>query len=303
MSITIQETMREETRFSATALLDLFQLDGTNIGLQSIFYFCAATNANLLPVVFDGVTYTPFPIQMTDSSIDGKGSLSRPKVTVSNLNGFISALLLQNDDLTGATLTRRRVYARFIDAVNFPGSISPYSPNVNAAYPDEPWIIYRKILENPQYVQWELSSLLEFQNVKLPRRQIVANTCLAPVKYRDTRTCGYDGVPVADSANRTFVGHYGFTLVDRGQYDASTTYASGDYVYTYSNIPQLSGIKVLYVCRSNGTIGQNPTGSPGAWIADSCPKSCASCALRFPGRTLRFGGFPGVARADWISNA
>ena len=295
--------MREQTQFAATALIDLFILDGSNIGMQSVFYFCSATNENMRPVVFNGVTYTPFPIEMTEVSFDGKGSLPRPKLTASNINGFISALLLQNDDLTGATLTRRRVFARFIDAVNFPGGISPYSPDPTAAYPDEPWVINRKISENYQYVQWELTSPLEFNQIKLPRRQIIANVCAAPWKYRDSRTCGYDGLPVADSANRTFAGSYAMTVTDQGAYNAGTTYNRGQAVFVYSSLPQLSRIKVYYVCLADGTVGVNPVGSPGSWVADACAKNCAACVLRFPGRSLRIGAFPGVSRAEWISNA
>lgn len=300
---TKQSVMREQTRFDPTALLDLFELNGANIGMQSVFYFCSATNANLRPVVFNGITYTPFPIEMSEMAYDGKSTLPRPKITASNVNGFISALLLENDDLAGATITRRRVFARFIDAVNFPGSISPYSPDPTAAYPDEPWVINRKISENYQYVQWELVSPLELNQAKLPRRQIIANVCPPPVKYRDTRTCGYDGLPVADSANRTFVDYYGIpTVTDMGLYDAGTTYAKGDAVYVYSSLPQFSGIKMYYVCLNNGTIGVNPVGSPANWVNDACSRSCASCVLRFPGRTLRFGGFPGVARSSWVAN-
>lgn len=297
---TKQVVLAEQGKFAASALLDLFILDGSNIGMQSVFYFCSATNANLQPVVFNGITYTPFPIEMTEMSYDGKSQLPRPKITASNINGFMSALLIENDDLTGATLTRRRVFARFIDAVNFPGGISPYSPDPTAAYPDEPWVINRKISENQQYVQWELSSALELQGVKLPRRQIISNVCAAPWKYRDTRTCGYDGLPVADSANRTFVDFYGIpTVTDMGAYNGATVYAKGDAVFIYSSLPQLAAIKQYYVCLNNGTVGVSPVGSSG-WVADACAKNCAACVLRFGGRSLRIGTFPGTARADWV---
>lgn len=304
MANTPQVTMREQTRFDPTALLNLFELNGTSIGMSSVFYFCSATNANMQPVVFNGVTYTPFPIEMTEASYDGKGTLPRPKITASNINGFMSALLIENDDLTGASLTRRRVFARFIDAVNFPGSISPYSPDPTAAYPDEPWIVNRKISENQQYVQWELAAPISLENVKLPRRQITANVCTAPVKYRDARTCGYSGVPVADSANRTFVGYYGMggVLNNQGSYDSGYNYAAGDYVTVYSSIPQLSSVPIVYVrsfLQAGLVAGINPVGNPTYWILDGCAKNCAACVLRFPGRSLRFGGFPGVARAEW----
>jgi len=294
-------TAQEQSKFAPTVLLDLFVLDGTAIGLSTVYYFTNATNQNYQPVVFNGITYTPFPILMQDMSYDGKGTLPRPKLTVSNINGFVSALLLQNAQLTGATIIRRRVFARFIDASNFPGGVSPYSPDPTAAYPDEVWTVNRKVTENQQIVQWELISPIELNNLQLPRRQIIANDCLAPVKYRDTRTCGYSGLPVADITNKVFgAGGYGYTLVDQGQYNAATTYNQGDCVFVYSSLPQFNGIKIYYVCSTNGTVGVNPVTNPGLWIQDSCAKTPAACALRFTTTPLRFGGYPGVTRAGWI---
>lgn len=294
-------TSQEQSQFTPTYLLDLFVLDGTAIGLSTIYYFCNATNQNLQPVVFNGISYTPFPIIMQDSAYDGKGTLPRPKLTVSNINGFISALLLQNAQLTGATVIRRRVFARFIDAVNFPGSLSPYTPDTSAAYPDDVWTVNRKITENQQIVQWELVSPIELTNVQLPRRQIIANDCLAPIKYRDTRTCGYTGLPVTDSSNIPFNGPpYNFVLIDQGMYNALTTYNQGDCTFIYSSLPQFAGIKIYYVCSINGTVGINPVGNTTNWINDVCTKTPGACSLRFTATPLRFGGYPGATRANWV---
>lgn len=300
----IFQTMSEQAAFTPSALLSLFVLDGTAIGLSTVYYFCNGTNVLQQPIVFNGVTYTPFPIRMDDMSTDGKGQVSRPKITVSNINGFVSALLLQNQQLNGATIIRRRVFGRFIDAANFPGGVSPYTPTPSAAYADEPWVVNRKITENPQFVTWELTSPISLENIKLPRRQIVANICMPPVKYRDVGTCGYTGAPVADSKNRVFgAGGYGYTLVDLGAYSAATTYAQGEYVYVQSTLPQFAGIKIYYVCTTNGTVGINPVGNPVRWVQDSCAKSPNACKLRFTGGTpLRGGFYPGVTRSQWIIN-
>lgn len=302
------QVMSEAVKFSPTALLDLFVLDGTAIGLSTPYYFTNTTNELQQPVVFNGVSYTPFPIAMTDASLDGKGNIPRPKLTVSNINGFVSALLLQNQQLNGATIIRRRVWAKFIDAVNFPGGVSPYSPNPSAAYPDEPWIVNRKVTENPQIVTWELSSPISLQNIKLPRQQIIANICAAPTKYRDMKTCGHNGNPISDGKNKVFgAGGYGFTLSNKGSYNAATTYNQGDYVTVYSSLPQFAGIPILYVCSVNGTVGINPVGNTTNWIIDQCAKTPAACKLRFGNpaasgiadQPLRGAFYPGVARAAW----
>lgn len=290
---------REQTSFTPTALITLYQLDGTTIGMPTIFYFCDGVRTNFQPVVFNGITYFPLPINIDSFGTNGTGTLPRPRLSVSNINGFISALLLQNENLVGAVVTRIRVFARFLDAVNFPNGVNPYgTPDPSAAYPPEPYYINRKITENPQIVQFELASVLEMQNVKLPRRLIIANTCTW--KYRDTLSCNYSGVPIADQKNKVFgTGGYGLSLTDKGAYNAATTYAPGDYVVIYSNIPQFSNIPVYYVCISAST-GIYPVNNPGNWVADSCAKSIAACKLRFTNTPLRGSFFPGVTRAGFV---
>lgn len=108
---------------------------------------------------------------------------------------------------------------------------------------------------------------------------------------------------MTDAANRTFTGFYGMTLIDKGAYDSGTTYNRGDYTFIYSTLPAFSGIKMVYVCATDGTIGVTPQGNPGQWLLDTCTHTCAGCALRFAGTTLRGSFFPGVARAPFISRA
>lgn len=241
---------------------------------------------------------------MENVDSDSKGSLPRPRLSVSNINGFVSNLLLLNtNSLDGATVTRRRVFARFLDASNYPTPTPIWvTPDTTAAFPDEPFIINRKVLENPQVVQWELASPLEANNARLPRRQLIANVCTW--KYRQSGTCNYSGAPVSDVANRAFEGtFYNMTFAptnDKGEYDSATTYDRGDYVYTTSNLPQFSGIQVYWVCLVDGTNGVAPATNSPNWQADQCSKSSAACKLRFTDTPLRTSAMPGVSRADWI---
>lgn len=251
------------------------------------------------PLVFNSTTYTPFPIAVEGMGYDGKGSPVRPKLTASNINGFTSNLLLQYQNLIGARIIRRRVFARYIDAVNFPGSVNPYgTPDPTAAYPDEVWFINRKITENQQIVQWELATLFEVDGIRLPKRTVQAGVC--PFKYRDPNTCGYSGPPIADRNNKVFgAGGYGLTLVNQGLYNPVTSYNAGDYVYLFSPLPQLAGVPLYYVCVTSGTAGVSPLSGASSWQADSCPRTILACKLRFPNQALRFGGYPGCAQAPY----
>lgn len=298
-----QKVFQEAFSFTPSALIDLFKVDGSPIGLNTVYYFCNGTNTNFQPVVYGGITYTPFPILVEDMSTDGKGTIPRPRITLSNINGFVSSLLLENSQLVGAIITRTRVFARFLDSSNFQTPAPSWvTPDPAASFEPEIFYVNRKITENPQIVSFELASVLDVQNVKLPRRQILANTC--QWKYRDSMSCTYSGAPVADSSNRTFTGDYGYSLQSQGAFNILTTYQQGDYVYIYSSLPQFSGIPIYYVCTTNGTVGISPQGSPGRWIPDSCSKTCAGCKLRFSGgQALRTSAFPGTARAPFIARA
>lgn len=158
--------------------------------------FHSGMNQLLGPVAWQGNVYTPWPINATEFATPSQGSPARPKLQVGNFGGTISALCRQYEDLLGVKLKRRRTLVKYMDAANFAGG----NPTANPAeeYPVETWIITRKANETPAAIEFELGSPLDLQGVKLPRRQVVAGTCLWA--YRSGE-CGYAGGPVADYAN------------------------------------------------------------------------------------------------------
>jgi len=62
--------------------------------------------------------------------------------------------------------------------------------DADATFVDEIWYIDRKAVENPAYLQFELTAAYDVHGVKLPARTVTANAC--PWKYKGTE-CGYDG--------------------------------------------------------------------------------------------------------------
>jgi len=298
-----QITNREACSFTPSTLISLFTLNGAAIGLSDVFYFCDGAANNFRPIVFDGVTYSPLPVKMEEMTMSGQGQVNRPKISIANIRGLISLLMLDTQSLVGAKITRRRVFARFIDNINFPKNKNPYGdPDPTAAYNEEVFLINRKVAETQQLVTWELSTPFELDGVKLPRRQILANSCQFP--YRDAHSCKYTGEPIADKNNKKFVGGagtYGLSsLNNRGGYSSSETYNAGDYVYIYSNLPELADIPIYCVCLVDGTSGIVPFANTGNWVMDVCSKSIAGCKIRFPSIALRGSFFPGVSIAPFI---
>lgn len=78
------------------------------------------------PTSRNGEIYQALPITAEGFELTGKGTLPRPKLAVSNIAGTISTLLTTlPEGLQGAKVTRIRTLGRYLDAVNFPGSVNP----------------------------------------------------------------------------------------------------------------------------------------------------------------------------------
>ncbi|EHG5945685.1 phage minor tail protein L, partial [Salmonella enterica subsp. enterica serovar Eko] len=98
---------------SPSALIELFELDMTNTTSGGKLYFHAGTNKLNEPVVWQGVTYEPWPVKASGFDKTGQGKLPRPKIQISNFEGAVSAEVQANDDLVGCKVTRRQTLARF----------------------------------------------------------------------------------------------------------------------------------------------------------------------------------------------
>jgi lambda family phage minor tail protein L len=255
--------------------------------------------------VFNGVSFAPFPIELTDWGTDGKGNPVRPKLRASNINGYVSQFLLVQNDLVGAKLTRTRVFARFIDAANFTNNVNPFgTPDPSAAYEPDIFFINRKVSESPEMVELECTSPWEIDNVQLPRRPMLATVCTHV--YRDGETCGYIGAPLSDRFGKLFEtaapDGYGYTLNARGAWDSSATYQVGDYVTLVSLNDFTYGETFYYVCSQPDItdIANNPQFNQTNWIADACPHNLLGCKAHFPSPAqLPLGSFPGTSRASF----
>ena len=163
-----------------SSIIELFTLtlDSTLHGASTVYRFHAGSTLNNNgEIVWAGNTYQRFPIKAEGFAFQ-KGQLPRPTLTVSNALGTITAILLNvnttttGNDLTGATVTRIRTLARFIDAVNFPENVNPYgTPDATAEFPQEIYKIDRKSAENREFVQFELAAVFDLAGIRAPKRQ------------------------------------------------------------------------------------------------------------------------------------
>jgi len=180
---------------SPSALIELFTLDLTLQG-GPVLHWHAGTNELGSDIVWGGVTFTRFPVQASGFKQSGIGSLPRPKISTSNNQGIMAALARQYSDFGGCKLTRIRTFARFLDAVNFPGGNLQADPS--QSLPNEVWFFDRKSSEDGNLIEFELASSLDMVAVKIPRRQFIQNCCAWVYRGAD---CGYTGGPVATAAD------------------------------------------------------------------------------------------------------
>ena len=176
----------EIQKINPSAIIELFvlQLDTALHGSNTIYRFHAGTNLDANgQIVWAGNTYLRFPIQATGFAYQ-RGQIPRPKISISNALGTISGILLTvnqtttGNDLTGATVTRIRTMARFIDAINFPNRdennnpVNPLgTPDPTAEFKREIYKIDRKSTENREVVEFELAGSIDMAGVRAPKRQ------------------------------------------------------------------------------------------------------------------------------------
>ena len=178
--VSFSATFNDLQPINPSAIIELFtlKLDNTLHGASTVYRFHAGSNMNANGrIVWAGNEYLRFPIQISGFAFQN-GQIPRPKLVVSNALGTISAILLTvnetttGNDLTGATVTRIRTLAKFLDAVNFSGNTNPYgTPDPTAEFPQEIYSIDRKATETREIVEFELASVLDLVGITCPKRQ------------------------------------------------------------------------------------------------------------------------------------
>ena len=176
--ISFSSTFADLQSINPSAIIELFQLklESALHGASTIYYFHAGSNLNANnKIKWKGVEYLRFPIQASGFAFQ-KGQLPRPKLIVSNATGLISSILLDvneitaGNDLTGATVTRIRTLAKFIDADNFADGVNS-TADPSAEFPKEIYSIDRKSAETRETVEFELAAPTDLAGVRIPKRQ------------------------------------------------------------------------------------------------------------------------------------
>lgn len=210
--MTVTSSVRQElSKLNPTSIIELFELQTyTRLhGECEIYRFHAGANAKTITghLVWNASTYYAWPVQAEGFELALGGTLPRPSMKVSNIEGSISAILLQiasqggDQGLIGAEVKRIRTLARFLDAINFEGNVNPFgTPDPLATLPEEIWYIDRKAVENKDLIEFELAAAFDVSNVRLPKRQVLEDICTWIYRGEE---CGYTGTNYFNENNES----------------------------------------------------------------------------------------------------
>jgi len=141
------------------SIIELFtiELNTALHGSNTIYRFHNGANMNADgEVVWAGNSYLRFPIECSGFEFGSTGTLPRPRISISNIFGTITAIMQDintttvGNDLNGAKFTRIRTLARFLDAVNFaPETVTSTSTTTVADPADGETVTYTVTVHNP----------------------------------------------------------------------------------------------------------------------------------------------------------
>lgn len=189
----------ELAKLEADSILELWEFDLTDLispsgDKGSVYRFYSGKNPLDKPLIWQGKEYAPFGVKADGFSNSSKGASNRPSIILGNINGVISGLINTFNQCLGATVIRRKVYARALDAVNFEGG-NPYADPTQEVL--SYYIIEQLTSQNRNTCTFVLAIPTETDRYNAPNRIVLATCGWA---YRSAE-CGYTGGPVADESD------------------------------------------------------------------------------------------------------
>lgn len=136
------------------------------------------------PIIWQGNTYSAWPYSMDGIEWDGQGQSPQPSLEVANIDGTISAMCLELENLFGAKVTQHTTFRQYLPDGDDPDPTMEFK---------QIWFISRKSGENQSSVSFELSSPADFAGQRVPRR-LIHSVCHWALNggYRGP-DCGYTG--------------------------------------------------------------------------------------------------------------
>jgi len=203
-------------------------------------------------IVFDGNTYSEFPIFLEGVEMAADGAINRPTLTVANVKSLLDSntksdlglpSTFELSDFIGSRITKRQTLEKYTGV-----GVTAYE------FPVDTYVIDRITNRNQLMIQMELTSPFDFGGKRVPSRIVTGKYC--PWLYKgynlsdkdDTASaCRWkDENQIVETSGSSY--SYFFTIDDEplvkeslsaittaSSYNASTTYAAEDIVTNDNN--------------------------------------------------------------------
>ena len=332
----VKDISTELSKLDPSELITFYEIDvsdiKTNLLLnknveitEDVFRFHNLNNLKGVTLYFNSVAYYSIPIQADGFEMTSAGNLPRPTLTITAVEGLEEPLsmmkksFIELENLVGAKVTRIRTFAKYLNQ-SLNDDVQGVGENEQglAELPRDVFFIERKSLEDKNNIQFELSSILDLENLTLPARPVLSSRC--PFSYRG-EGCLYEyksytggptdgddqesnfgtsnflpdfAPPVADAEDKLISDTLGSATYNpddlgrtltgsfKGSYVKTSTYTKGDVVFI-----EKDNIKYYFVCRGDILTGAStvqayrspPNGR--YWLPDQCSKTLKGCKLRW----------------------
>jgi lambda family phage minor tail protein L len=173
-------------------VIAVYKLDTTMLG-GPVFYLASAGDF-AQGIVWGGIPYQELPMEMAGFDYTTRGTLPQPTVTFSNIFGAGNTLLDTYKGLIGALVTRTVTLTRFLD--------SGTTPDPNAFISMDVYVVSQKLSHTAVSIAFKLTSRLDQEGSKIPRRLILRDICTHSYRVWDgaagdfsyaNATCPYAG--------------------------------------------------------------------------------------------------------------
>lgn len=148
--------------------VSLYRLDATSLG-GSIYHFTPGRIGDD-PIVFGGVEYSPWDVEVSGFETNGSGALPTPHIKVANSTPAFQAVVNSYGDLLGCPIQRVRTFKRFLDGQPDADPTAYWGPDA--------FRVERKVSENILFIEWEMSASLDQEGKMIPGRVVIRDTCL-----------------------------------------------------------------------------------------------------------------------------
>ena len=179
MTAIVENVQKQGVESPIVTLYDLEYADGV------FAYFTSTVDDDLTPVIFRDSggterTYNALPLQLEGFDISADGAMSRPKMTIANIESTFKDALngLSFEGLIGRRITRRTTQEKYL--VGNSGDSGVGNPPVE--FPSITYVIDRIASKSIMGVTFELAAPFDLAGIKLPRRVVIGGAC--PWKYQ-----------------------------------------------------------------------------------------------------------------------